>query len=317
MTSPDPATISSDESELTKITRRHRVEHWVYRTMRNFVLRLGPTGLRITRLFFRWLLGTVFRANRNVIDANLAIAFQDATPAEREDIARKNYDWVARVMLEILRMSWWPGRTESLSKFHNIEDLDEALEDGKGALVVSMHFGNWEMITPALAEKGYDTFIYVGAQSNPLVNKDQVDNRECTGAKAIHKGPKVGFQFMRALRGRNVVTLLADQNDRKSDLFVDFLGRKASVQKGLAGFHIARKSPIVFTYAVLEDDITNIYFKRLRPELTGDKEQDQHIVTQMYFDEIGKVVRKWPSQYFWMHRRYRTRPPGDTERIYD
>ena len=78
-------------------------------------------------------------------------------------------------------MDTWKGRTSEVTTFHNLKILDEALNERKGVLLVSGHFGNWEIIPPALAELGYPIAMYVGRQTNPLTNELQNFTRSnCT-----------------------------------------------------------------------------------------------------------------------------------------
>ena len=99
---------------------------------------------------------------------NLEFAFPKLSSNERKKIARENYRWFARFCMDVLNMDAWKDRTSEIVFCHNILVLDKALSEKKGVLLISGHFGNWEMIPPALAEKGYKVVMYVGKQTNPL-----------------------------------------------------------------------------------------------------------------------------------------------------
>lgn len=299
-----------------KITRRHRIEYAVANFVKQRVLRASDRLFGIYQQGLFLLLYHVFRVNRKVMQANIDIAFPERSPEEKESLIRANYQWAARVSLEILRMDSRRGKLSQYISFHNLKALDEALEEEKGILLISGHFGHWEVIVPALAEHGYDMFIYVGAQSNPLVDDMHNTTRASFGATTIGKSDSARFKFMRVLRKRNILAMLPDQNDRKSDTFVNFFGKSASMSRSIAGFHIARKSPIVVSYCVFVEGQVEIHFERLHCQRTDDKEQDQLNITQQISDGIESFVRKYPDQYFWMHRRWRTRPPDDPKSVY-
>ena len=96
-------------------------------------------------------------------------------------------------------MDAWKGRTSELVYFQNPEILDQALSEKKGVLLISGHFGNWEIIPPALAEKRYKVVMYVGRQTNPLTNTLQNTARAGFGVETIDKGKRATLQMGRAL----------------------------------------------------------------------------------------------------------------------
>ena len=110
--------------------------------------------------------------------------------------------------------------------------------------------------------------------------------------------------------------MLIDQNDNKSDLFVNFFDKPASSSKGTAAFHLIRKSPIVLVTCPYIDDHYELSFRRISFNLSGKNEEDIKIITQKITSALENVIKKFPEQYFWMHRRWRARPPGDSKPIY-
>ena len=213
-------------------------------------------------------------------------------------------------------MDAWQGHTSQVTHFNNLQILDEALTENKGVLLVSGHFGNWEMIPSALAELGYPVSMYVGRQTNPLTNELQNNARATFGVETIDKGKKATLQMGRALAANKIIAMLIDQNDHKSDLYVNFFAKLASSSKGTAAFHLLRKSPIILVTCPYVSDKFEITFKRISFELSGEQEKDTHHIIQNITTELEKVVRQYPEQYFWMHRRWRARPPEDSEKIY-
>ena len=213
-------------------------------------------------------------------------------------------------------MDAWKGRTSEIAKCHNLEILDQALSEKKGVLLISGHFGNWEMIPPSLAELGYSVTMYVGRQTNPLTNELQNTARAIFGVETIDKGKRATLQMGRALAANKIIAMLIDQNDNKSDLFVTFFEKLASSSKGTAAFHLLRKSPVVLVTCPYVGDHLEITFQRITFDLSGEQEKDTLAITQKITSALENVIRKYPEQYFWMHRRWRARPKGDPKEIY-
>ena len=120
----------------------------------------------------------------------------------------------------------------------------------------------------------------------------------------------------RALAENKIIAMLVDQNDNKSDLFVNFFGKLASCSKGTAAFHLLRRSPVVLVTCPYVDNSLEINFQQIQFDLTGNQEKDILEVNQKITSALEKVISQYPEQYFWMHRRWRARPPQDPKKIY-
>lgn len=304
------------EEATEKIRFKHRFEYFTVKLLKSGVLRASEKTLKVYQFVIFGLLYYVFRVNYKIVQTNLNIAFPHLTKEEQKQLLIANYHWAAQVAVAILRMDKWKGKTAEYVSFDNLSVLDEALSEDNGILLISAHLGHWEMIVPALAEKGYQMYIYVGEQSNPLVDDLQNQTRGSFGVETIGKSDSARFKFLRILRKQNILAYNPDQNDRKSETFVKFFDKTATLPRSTAGFHIARKSPIVIAVAPFVGDKLEIYFERLTCKQTGDKEQDQLNITQEISNIFEKFVRQYPEQYFWMHRRWKTRPPDDPDLIY-
>ena len=158
--------------------------------------------------------------------------------------------------------------------------------------------------------------MYVGRQTNPLTNELQNTARANFGVETIDKGKKATLQMGRALAANKIIAMLIDQNDNKSDLFVSFFGKLASSSKGTAAFHLLRKSPVMLVTCPYVDDHLEIKFERITFELSGEQEKDTRAITQKITFALENIIRQYPEQYFWMHRRWRARPNVDHEPIY-
>ncbi len=304
------------EKAPAKTRFKHRFEYFFFKTFKNRVLRASERTLKFYQFVTFLMLYHVFRFHHKIVQTNLNIAFPNLTKEEQKKLLIANYHWLAQMIIAIMRMDYWKGRTAEYVSFHNLAILDEALSEDKGVLLIGAHLGHWEMIVPALTEKGYQLSMYVGGQSNPLVDNLQNQTRSSFGAEAIRKGDSVGIKLMRALRKQNILAYMPDQNDRKSETFVKFFDKTAAAPSSTARFHFARKSPIITAFCLFIGDKLEVFFEKLKYEQTGDNEQDQLNITQEVSNVIEKFVRRYPNQYLWIHRRWKTRPPDDPDLIY-
>ena len=142
------------------------------------------------------------------VSVNLKIAYPELSEKGRKKIARENYKWFSRFCIDILNMESWKGNTTKLTRIKNLQILDDALTENKGILLVSGHFGNWEIIPPALAELGYSISMYVGRQTNPLTNELQNKARSNFGIETIDKGKKATLQIGRSLARNKIIAML-------------------------------------------------------------------------------------------------------------
>ncbi len=148
-------------------------------------------------------------------------------------------------------------------------------------------------------------------QRNPLFDADLVRNRERLGMTVIRRGeaPK---RVLRALRQGRVVGIVGDQNLRRGGAFVDFFGRKASTAKGTAIFALRTGCPIFLGVARREPGFPQRYrvtLERIPFVPSGDPEADALRLTETHTRHLEAKIREAPEQYFWQHRRWKTRPP--------
>ena len=298
------------------IKLRHRLEYFIFSSLKRWGEGASEKSLGLGALILDVLLYYFLRICRKIVKINLGFAFPKSSSLERKKIARENYRWFARFCIDVLHMDAWKGCTSKKVYCQNPEILDQALSEKKGVLLISGHFGNWEMIPPALAEKGYKVVMYVGKQTNPLTNQLQNSARASFGVETIDKGKRATLQMGRALNENKIIAMLIDQNDNKSELFVNFFGKLASCSKGTAAFHLLRRSPVVLVTCPYVDNRLEINFQHIQFDLTGNQEKDILEVNQKITLALEKVISQYPEQYFWMHRRWRARPPQDPKKIY-
>lgn len=253
---------------------------------------------------------TVIRIRRRVTLDNLRMAFPEKSEKELKGIAVRAYKNFAKMMMEYIRFPIMDRETVlSLCEIQGEENLEWAVGNGKGAVLVAGHFGNWELMGAFLAHKGYPVSFLVGRQKNKLVDDLMNKYREGMGVKLIHMGVAVRG-VIKALRSNEWVAMLADQDAHREGVFVDFMGRKASNHQGPAVFALRTGAPILFGSAIRRPDGKHLMVAELLrfDGLTEVTAENILTVTQAYTSLLEKKVREYPDQWFWMHRRWKTEP---------
>jgi KDO2-lipid IV(A) lauroyltransferase len=253
---------------------------------------------------------TCIRMRRKVVLDNLSKAFPEKSEGEILKIAKKTYQHFSKLFLEFLlypKMS----RKELLSicQIECKEQFDSLLVEGKGAVLVGGHFGNWELLGGIIALLGYPISAVALPQHNPLT--DQLINqfRRKFGISLIPVGIAVRG-IIRALRNNEFVALLADQDARQDGIFVDFLGRPSSTVQGPAVFSLKTGAPVFYGSAVRTPE--EFYLIRGRSfnfdHLKGVTPENIREITEVYSAQLEKEIRQYPEQWFWMHKRWKTKP---------
>ncbi|HEX3569933.1 MAG TPA: lysophospholipid acyltransferase family protein [Acidobacteriaceae bacterium] len=246
---------------------------------------------------------------------NLELAFPDRSPAEREALLKTEYRNLGWLLAEFCQM---PAYTrEQASKFIRYEGLDhylDARDRGKGVLVLTGHLGAWELSSFYHSLAGYPMGLVIRRLDNPLV--DELVNRiRCRhGNRVLHKDD-FARGLIGAMRAGETVGILMDTNmTRPQGVFVPFFGVPACTASGLARVAL-KTSAAVLPGFLLWEESERRYVLRFYPELelakTGEAEADAAENTARFTAVIEQVIRQYPSQWLWMHRRWKTRPPGE------
>jgi len=275
--------------------------------------------LRVLRRVGRslgWVAWRVFRVRKRVVVDNISRSFPGAPSGGVDAIALESCEQYGMALMEFARFRRLSRRElMGMVDVEGIEHLDAALSHGKGAVLFSGHFGNWELLGALLARRGYPLHVTDTNHSNELTHRIISGLRFGQGMKVI--APSEPSSRITGLLSENkFVSYLADQDARRDGIFVDFLGRPASTVRGPAIFSIRKQCPIVALFllrrgldrhlAVIEEPIWP------DPRLKG--REAIRDLTQRYTRILEKHIRERPGQYFWMHRRWKTRPSGELAR---
>ena len=298
----------------------HRLQYAAFRAARWVLSALpAPVALGLGDVL-GWLMGVVLRMRRRVVDENLLQAFPDAEPRWRRQVARSCYRHLIRESIATFRMVD-VTRDEVLASVTPDEQQLAAFKadmaKGKGVVVVTGHLGNWEMGGAWLAAGGLPLEAVVQVQRNRRFDEDLRNVRREVGLVTIPK-QEAPRGVLRALRAGHAVALVADQNVTRGGIFVEFFGRLAATARGPAVFALRTGAPLWVGAAIRGKEGGTRYRICLEPiefSATGDAETDIRRLTEAYTAVLESWIRADADQYFWHHKRWKTRPdPGDAYR---
>jgi len=260
-----------------------------------------------------WLAYQCDRRHRRVAEANLRMAFGGShTRREIAALVRQCFTHFGLSLVESLRLSRMISRGR-LTEHVSLECPPEAfaaLRSGRGALIVAAHQGNWELTGMALAQFIRPTCIVAQPMKNPFVNRYVNDLRRTLGQRVLPT--RAGLrEVIRELQRGSVVGIVMDQDARRRGIFVDFFGQPASTFPTAAALALKLGLPIITVHPV-RDGRRFRHRIVLRPPIyltpTGDRDADVREGTQRLTEIIEAFARQHPEQYFWFHRRWKTRP---------
>lgn len=271
---------------------------------RSFLLWVGR---RLGDLIYRALPG-----RRAVARENLALAFgRERSSEEIALLCRRSFQHLGMMVMEVCAFLLAPlVFVRSLVSVEGIEHLKSAMAQGRGALVLTAHFGNWELLAASHVLTGYPLSVVARPLDHPLLDRLATRLRERSGVEVIAKRWALPSMLAALRRGRMVGILLDQNSSRREGTFVPFFGVPASTSKSLALLALRTGAPVVpiFTHREADGRHRVLIGPALPVASTGDRERDLHAATAAFTVAIEEVVRRWPEQWFWVHRRWKTRP---------
>jgi KDO2-lipid IV(A) lauroyltransferase len=297
-------------------------DYLVYLVVRLFVClvqALSPASAGNLARGLAWLAYHVDRRHRLVALDNLRQAFPGRhSEAELERTVRAVYRHFCTLMTEIIRLPrvLHVGNWRRHLELKGARRLVDALLSGRPVMLVTGHFGNWELAGYALGLFGFKAHAIARPLDNPYVDDFLRQFRERTGQKVLAKKGDFG-QMEGILRSGGVIATLADQDAGQRGQFVDFFGRPASTHKAVALLALehqvvlvvvgARKAGEPMRYELLVEDV-------IRPEEYDGRPDAAQAITQRYTAALERIVRTAPDQYFWLHRRWKHQPAKRKEK---
>jgi KDO2-lipid IV(A) lauroyltransferase len=282
------------------------------------VASLSSCGGKIGLLTFYLLRGW-----RRVALNNLNLVFgREKTKDEIDWICRELFKNMARDMMEVYRCVGFEDRYfKTLVRFEGKEHLDRALEEGKGAIAVSGHLGNFPLMCARLANEGYALSVVARDPENPKIANAITSLRDAVGIESIPDEPRMACvsRCLKALKGNRVLMLQIDQNAPGTEAWVDFFGYLVPTFKGPVLFSMRTGAPILPMF--IRRNSHHLHQISVHPaftlNLTGNADQDITSNLARLTKIIEGTVRDYPEQWLWIYRRFkRARDIKTGERLF-
>ena len=252
---------------------------------------------------------------RHVGMRNLEMAFPEKSVPERKRILRGEFTSLGRQLAELCQFPrYTPQNIDQIVIYDSLENYQRAYARGKGVLFLTAHFGGWELSAFAHSLHGHCVNIVMRPMDNPYLDRKLQSYRTMHGNKVVPKDDFVRG-LLAAMKAGETVGILMDTNmTPPQGVFVDFFGIKACTASGLARIALRTDAAVVPGFTIWDESLGK-YRLRFDPALelvrTGDLEADIISNTQMFTKVIEDYVRKYPEQWLWVHRRWKTRPEGE------
>ncbi len=308
-----------DERARTKEERlmkkiRHYIEFHLLMGLA-YVIRLFP---RRIILFLGARLGDFayycIPVRKRIVLEHLNRSFPEKTSAEIGAIARGTYRNLGMNVFEHICLPTLSR--EDLLKlvvFENEEVLKEVHERGRGTIIVGGHFGNWEYAGGAISVAGYPLTYIIAEISNKYLDNKVNEHRKSTGIEVIPKGMSARG-IIKSLKKNGIVAMLIDQDGGRAGIFVEFFNHLCSAPRGPAQIALKSGVEILFFASMrLPDGRIKVVFEDIGVDHDlGATEENIQGLMQKCTHRLEHYTRQYPDHWFWMHRRWKTRPPAET-----
>ena len=257
-----------------------------------------------------WVYGSVIRYHRQDAQAALQRSFPEKSLSDINILIDQMYANLGMNLVEVARLAGGrPDRLEDRVKVEGAEHARDAYAQGKGVLILTAHLGNWDLLGMYTPKLGYPLTIISKKVKDPAVNEMWMNLRKEYGVNIVpaHNSYR---DCLRVLRRNELLGFILDQNrPRGEGVFVDFFGKPASTTPGLAYLAAQTKAPVLPVFIERTSDTTHTI--RAYPALPPPPNREQPAIlaaTQLYTKVIEDEIRKYPEQWTWIHRRWKTQP---------
>jgi len=269
---------------------------------------------RAVAIFFAQIIYLLHFRLRRVGLRNLALAFPEKSKSERARILRGEFTSLGRQLAEVCHFPKYTlENVNQVIVYDGFENYERAYARGKGVLFLTAHFGGWELSAFSHSMHGHWMHVVMRPMDNLYLDRLIRNYRTMHGNTTVDKDDFIRG-LLAAMKKGEVVGILMDTNmTPPQGIFVDFFGIPACTASGLARIALRTDAAVVPTFTIW-DPVLRKYRLRFDPAVdlirTDDNEADIITNTQLFTKIIEDYVRRYPDQWLWVHRRWKTRPEG-------
>ena len=271
----------------------------------HFLVKPGISANILAYLLYR--LACTFGIRRNVALTNLGIAYPESDPSWRREVVKKLYCNLSLSVMEFLILTKNPKVVSKwVTKVEGEEHLENLSKSGRGAVLLTAHMGNWELLAAWLACKGYPLVAGVRDPNDVHVSKLLACYRKDLGVETIPKKSLL-LKGAKLLKQGKFIGILADQDGGTDGIRVSFMGKVASTVGGPAALSLLTKAPVVpiVSYRIAPYEHEILVLPPIEPLYELPREEAIGEMTIKFNDILEGFIRRSPEQWLWLHRRWR------------
>jgi Kdo2-lipid IVA lauroyltransferase/acyltransferase len=280
----------------------HKITY-IFLKVLSFCLRIAPKWAKIlfSNILYIIFYNLIPIRKKQVFD-NLKLAFPEKSLSWYLKTAKDSYKFFISNFVQFLAFP--KSFLKSTITVKGQDLLNTTLDEINGIIFVSGHFGAWEILAAWLGHNQYPISAVATKQGNRGADRFFIELRSHFGMKHIYRKSSLDNMYNVLERGE-ILALVSDQDAKKRGVFVKYFNQQASTPKGAARFHLESGAPIIFT--ICYQNKPNDYTIEFHPiKIVADATIES--ITQIYTSLLEKHIRRFPEQYFWWHRRWKTKP---------
>ncbi len=242
---------------------------------------------------------------------NLKYAFPNQSEVWINNVVKKSYHNLGIVLVETPALKYFSK--DYMSKYLKVENIgfiDEVLQRGKGLILMSGHYGNWELMAYGVGLlANIPILIVVKPQQNDFLDKFLNEFRTMKTNSVVPMS-KAARKMVSTIKNGKSVALLVDQSaDKNKDIYVDFFGRPAATYEAPAVLSLKFKTPIVYAFVVRNEDGTyKLKLSELKTDDLENTKENIRILTERHVKALEDAIREHPYLWTWQHRRWKHQP---------
>ena len=291
---------------MTELRTKHR--RWTFRQrLKNHLLyglmRLGFAAARVLPLrgllrLLGCLAPLIFASAARRARAQLAAVLPELDAAL---ITRRMFVHFTESLWELSRLHRSVPKLDDAAR----RVLDDALAEGRGAVLISGHIGNWELLGQAIAAAGYPIASIAKPSYDPRVTRWLQKWRTAHGLRIVWRDEtNAGKSILSVLRHNGLMAFLIDQNSRTAGEYLPFFGRPAFTPTTPAAIALRTGAPVIFCWHHRRQKLHKLTFSRVQYTPTGDAKIDTPALTALLNDRLESAIRMVPEQWVWLHSRW-------------